>query len=226
MEIWKDLLLKNKKGTEFVNARTISETDRDKKFQVFEVLITETLAIIDPETEWHSLPVQGDEGVDFIGEIQPIQVPYIISRPPEVVLGQIKRRKGNYTKDNFHLDIIKIIEYYSNQYAKDSALFEIIHVLSTDSNVDLSQWMENITFPYTAYKILPVNALDFLRFWKINSNFVPWELSGIYSEQQLQPLLDYIDNLQENWDDLIQVHIKTDSLARIDDEIAVKITLT
>ena len=42
MEIWKDLLLKNKKGTEFVNARTISETDRDKKFQVFEVLITET----------------------------------------------------------------------------------------------------------------------------------------------------------------------------------------
>ena len=46
MEIWKDLLLKNKKGTEFVNARTISETDRDKKFQVFEVLITETLAII------------------------------------------------------------------------------------------------------------------------------------------------------------------------------------
>lgn len=72
MEIWKDLLLKNKKGTEFVNARTISETDRDKKFQVFEVLITETLAIIDPETEWHSLPVQGDEGVDFIGEIQPI----------------------------------------------------------------------------------------------------------------------------------------------------------
>ena len=224
MEIWKDLLLKNKKGTDFVNARTISETDRDKMFQVFEVLITETLAIIDPETEWHSLPVQGDEGVDFIGEIQQIKVPYIISHPSKVVLGQIKRRKGNYTKDNFHLDIIKIIEYYSNKYAKDSALFEIIHVLSTDSNVDLSQWMENITFPYTSYKILPVNALDFLRFWKINSNFIPWELSGIYSEQQLQPLLDYIDNLQENWDDLIQVHIKTDSLARIDDEIAVKIT--
>ncbi len=225
MEIWKDLLLKNKKGIEFINARTISEADRDKKFQVFEVLITETLAIIDPETEWHSLPVQGDEGVDFIGEIQQIKVPYIIGRSPEVVLGQIKRRKGTYTKDNFHLDIIKIIEYYSSQYAKDSALFEIIHVLSTDSNVDLSQWMENITFPYTSYKILPVNALDFLRFWKINSNFIPWELSSIYSAQQLQPLLDYIDNLQENWDDLIQVHIKSDSFARIDDEIAVKIKI-
>lgn len=226
MEIWKDLLLKNKKGTEFVNARTISETDRDKKFQVFEVLITETLAIIDPETEWHSLPVQGDDGVDFIGKIQQIKVPYIISRPPEVVLGQIKRRKGNYTKDSFHLDIIKIIEYYTNQYAKDSALFEIIHVLSTDSNVDLSKWMENITFPYTSYKILPVNALDFLRFWKINSNFIPWQLSGIYSEQQLQSLLDYIDSLQENWDDLIQVHIKMDSLARIDDEISVKLMIS
>ena len=39
MEIWKDLLLKNKKGIEFINARTISESDRDKKFQVFEVLL-------------------------------------------------------------------------------------------------------------------------------------------------------------------------------------------
>ncbi len=226
MEIWKDLLLKNKKGTEFVNARTISETDRDKKFQVFEVLITETLAIIDPETEWHSIPVQGDDGVDFIGEIQQIKVPYIISRPSEIVLGQIKRRKGSYTKDDFHLDIIKIIEYYTNQYAKDSALFEIIHVLSTDCNVDLSKWMENITFPYTSYKVLPVNALDFLRFWKINSNFIPWELSEIYSKHQLEPLLNYIDALQENWDDLIQVHIKADSLARIDDEISVKIILS
>lgn len=226
MEIWKDLLLKNKKGTEFVNARTISEIDRDKKFQVFEVLITETLAIIDPETEWHSLPVQGDDGVDFIGEIQQIKVPYIISRPTEVVLGQIKRRRGSYTKDDFHLDIIKIIEYYTNQHAKNSALFEIIHVLSTDSNVDLSKWMDNITFPYTSYKILPVNALDFLRFWKINSNFIPWQLSGIYSEQQLQPLLDYIDSLQENWDDLIEVRIKADSMARIDDEIEVKIILS
>ncbi|MCM1415060.1 MAG: hypothetical protein NC430_03945 [bacterium] len=225
MEIWKDLLLKNKRGSEFVNARTILEVDKNKKFQVFEVLITETLAIIDPETEWHSLPVQGDDGVDFIGEIQQIKVPYIISHPSEVVLGQIKRRKGSYTKDDFHLDIIKIIEYYTNQCAKDSALFEIIHVLSTDSKVDLSKWMENITFPYTTYKILPVNALDFLRFWKINSKFISWELSGIYSEQQLQPLMDYIDSLQENWDDLIQVHIKVDSLARIDDEISVRITL-
>lgn len=226
MEIWKDLLLQTIKGKQFKNARTISKTDYEKKFQVFEVLVTETLAIIDPETEWHSLPVQGDDGVDFIGEIQQIKVPYIISRPPEVVLGQIKRRKGTYTKDNFHLDIIKIIECYMSQYSKDAALFEIIHVLSTDSNIDVSKWLENITYPYASYKILPVNALDFLRFWKINSNFIPMELSGIYTKQQLQPLINYIDNLQENWDDLIQVHTKTDSHARVDDVISVKITLS
>lgn len=223
MEIWKDLLLKNKEGKKFVNARTISESDKNKKFQVFEVLITETLAIVDPETEWHSLPVQGDDGVDFIGEIQQIKVPYIIDHPSEIVLGQVKRRKGSYTKDHFHLDIIKIIEYYTKQYAKDSTLLEIIHVLSTDNNVDMSKWMENITFPYTSYKILPVNALDFLKFWKINSNFLPWELSGIYSEQQLQPLMDYINNLQENWDDLIHVNVTVENFARIDDGISVKI---
>ena len=226
MTIWKDLLLQNKEGRYFKNAKTISAQDRDKKFQIFEVLVTETLAIVDPDTEWHSLPVQGDEGIDFIGEIRQIKTPYLISKPNEVVLGQIKRRSGSYTKDHFHYDIIKIIEYYNKQYSQKSALFEIIHVLSTDSKIDTSKWLENITYPYASYKVLPVNALDFLKFWKINPNFLRAELSEIYCEEQLQPLWDYIDSLQENWEDLIHISIITDTFTRVDDEINVKISFS
>ena len=221
MDIWKNILLKNVVGTKFKNAKTIDDTERKKKFQVFEVLITETLAIVDPNTQWHSLPVQGDDGVDFIGQVKQIDIPYIISKPNEVVLGQIKRRSGSYTRDNFHYDIIKIIEYYNQVYSQESALFEIIHVLSTDKNVDSSKWMENITYPYTSYKVLPVNAIDFLKFWKINSNFIQWELEEIFTAQELAPLLEYINNLQENWEDLIHIDIKQDNHVRVDDEINV-----
>lgn len=224
MGIWKDILLKNVKGSNFKNAKTISSSDYDKQFQVFEVLITETLAIVDPTTEWHSLPVQGDDGIDFIGQIQQIEVPYLISKPKEIVLGQIKRRAGSYTRDNFHYDIIKIIEYYNKQYSQQAALFEIIHVLSTDKNINPVKWIENITFPYSSYNVLPVNAIDFLKFWKINLNFLRKELEGIFTEEQLAPLIEYINNLKEKWDDLIQIDIKSDNFSFIDDEIDLKIS--
>lgn len=226
LEIWKSILLKNVAGTKFKNAKTIEDSDRNKKFQVFEVLITETLAIVDPNIEWHSLPVQGDDGVDFIGQVKQIDVPYIISKPNEVVLGQIKRRAGSYTKDHFHYDIIKIIEYYTQVYSQKSALFEIIHVLSTDKNVDSSKWLENITYPYVSYNILPVNAIDFLKFWKINSKFIQWQLEGIFTDEQLSPLLKYIDDLQENWEDLIHIDIKQDNHVRVDDEINIDISFS
>lgn len=224
MEIWKDILLKNVTGKKFKNAKTISEADANKQFQVFEVLVTETLAVVDPATEWHSLPVQGDEGIDFIGQIQQIDVPYLISKPNEVILGQVKRRAGAYTKDSFHLDIIKIIEYYNKQYSQQAALFEIIHVLSTDKNIDPTSWIENITFPYASYNILPVNAIDFLKFWKINSSFIKHQLEGVYTETQLNPLFNYINNLQEKWDDLIKINITVDNYICMDDEINIRVS--
>lgn len=226
MGIWKDLLLKTVKGEQFKNAKTISPLDYSRQFQVFEVLVTETLAIVDPTTEWHSLPVQGDDGIDFIGQIQQVNVPYLISKPNEVVLGQVKRRAGSYTKDNFRYDIIKIIEYYNEQYSQQMALFEIIHVLSTDKNINPSKWVENIKLPYSSYNILPVNAIDFLKFWKINPTFLQMELEGIFSQEQLSPLLEYINNLQEKWDDLIQTNIEIGKFICMDDDINIKVSFS
>lgn len=226
MDIWKDILLKKVVGSKLKNAKTISKDDYNKKFQVFEVLITETLAIVDPYTEWHSLPVQGDKGIDFLGEIKPVNVPHIISKPNELVLGQIKRRSGTYRKDDFHFDIIKIIEYYNNNFAQKSALCEIIHVLSTDKKIDTTQWLENVTHPYASYKVLPVNAIDFLKFWKINPSFLTFILNEAFTNDELRPLFDYISNLQENWDELIITDIQIDNYARIDDEINIRVSIS
>ena len=226
MCIWKDILLKKVVGSKLKNAKTISKEDYNKKFQVFEVLITETLAIVDPNTEWHSLPVQGDHGIDFLGEMKPVSVPYIISKPNEIVLGQIKRRSGTYRKDDFRYDIIKIIDYYKDNFAQKSALCEIIHVLSTDKKIDTTLWLENITFPYTSYKVLPVNAIDFLRFWKVNPSFLTYILNEAFTDEELHPLFDYIDKLQENWDELIITDVQADNYARIDDEINIRVSIT
>lgn len=226
MSIWKDLLLQNVKGYKLKNAKTILEADRNKNFQVFEVLVTETLAIVDPSTQWNSLPVQGDGGVDFIGKVLPVNVPYLISKPTEIVLGQIKRRSGAYTKDDFHYDIIKIIEHYNKNYSQKAALFQIIHVLSTDKKVNPTKWLENITYPYASYNVLPVNAIDFLKFWKINKNFLKLQLEDIYSIEHLQLLFDYIDKLEEDWNNLVHIEISVDDFICVDEEINIKVCFT
>ena len=189
--MWKHILLKNLPGTVFRNCRTINEADRDHKFQVFEVLITETLAIIDPTTRWTSVPVTGDSGVDFIGEREELKTPYLLNRPAEIVLGQIKRRSMGYDKAAFRYDIIRMIEYYNENYAPQKTLFQIVHVLSTDRNTNPKQWLENASYPYVQYHVSPINALDFFRFWRIEQRFFLHLLEGVCSQKEQQVIVDY-----------------------------------
>lgn len=225
MNIWNDILLKNKKGHQFKNAKSISGSDYNKKFQIFEVLVTETLVVIDPSTRWHSLPVQGDDGIDFLGEIEQVETPYLIGKPDEIILGQIKRRKTSYGRDDFHCDIIKIIEYYNHNYSQKATLLEIIHVLSTDKQVNARKWLDNITFPYMSYQVLPLNAVDFLKFWKMNPRFVKHELTDVCTQEELAAFMDYLNGFQEDWSSLVKIGFSSPKTAYTDDEICVKFTI-
>ena len=211
--MWKQILLKNLPGTAFRNCRTINEGDRSHKFQVFEVLITETLAIIDPTTRWRSLPVTGDAGVDFIGERAELKTPYLLDRPAEIVLGQVKRRSNGYDQAAFRYDIIRMIQYYNDNYAPQKTLFQIIHVLSTDRNTDPKQWLENASYPYVQYHVSPVNALDFFRFWRIEQRFFLWLLEGVCTQEEKQILVDYINSIDEDWTGLIHAQVNTQASA-------------
>ncbi len=207
--MWKHILLKNLSGTLFQNCHTIAEADRCHKFQVFEVLVTETLAIIDPATRWKSLPVTGDDGVDFIGERKELRTPYLLDRPSEIVLGQIKRRSNGYDRAAFRYDIIRMIEYYNENYAPQKTLFQIVHVLSTDCNADPKQWLENASYPYVQYHVSPINALDFFRFWRIEQHFFLWLLEGVCTQVEKQIILDYINSIDEDWTGLIHTQVNT-----------------
>lgn len=201
--MWAEILLKNVLGSKFINSRTIDKKDLNKKFQIFEVLITETLAIIDPTTEWHSLPVSCDDGVDFIGERDELNTPYILHRPSQIVLGQVKRRTRGYNKDAFHYDVIKMIEYYNKNYAPQKTLFQIIHVFSVDRNVDPSKWLENASYPYVQYHISPINALDFFRLWRAENSFLTNILDGVCSDDEVHEVIGYLQQFQEDWSGLV-----------------------
>lgn len=223
--MWKHILLKNLPGTAFRNCHTINEADRDHKFQVFEVLITETLAVIDPTTQWTSIPVTGDSGVDFIGERKELKTPYLLNRPAEIVLGQIKRRSMGYDKAAFRYDIIRMIEYYNENYAPQKTLFQIVHVLSTDRNTNPKQWLENASYPYVQYHVSPINALDFFRFWRIERRFFLYLLEGVCSQEEQQIVLDYLDSIDEDWTGLIHVQAHTKPSAYLGEEFTCEIQI-
>lgn len=207
--MWSKILLKNVPGYLFKNSRTIDEKHRNKKFQIFEVLITETLAIVDPDTEWHSLPVSGDDGVDFIGKREELNTPYLLHRPGQIVLGQVKRRANGYNKDAFHYDIIKMIEYYNQNFAPHKTLFQIIHVFSVDRRVNPTQWLENASYPYVQYNIAPINAIDFFRLWRVEHNFLTEILDGVCTDDEINKLIEYLQQFQENWSGLITADINS-----------------
>lgn len=201
--MWSKILLRNELGSKFKNSKTIDKKDINKKFQIFEVLITETLAIIDPTTEWHSLPVSCDDGVDFIGEREELNTPYLLHRPPQIVLGQVKRRTRGYNKDAFHYDVIKMIEYYNKNYAPQKILFQIVHVFSVDRNVDPRKWLENASYPYVQYHISPINALDFFRLWRAENSFLINILDGVCSDDEIHEVIEYLQQFQEDWSGLV-----------------------
>lgn len=224
--MWKNILLKHLSGTCFRNSKTILNEKRKYQHQLFEVLITETLAVIDPSICWTSLPIGHDNGIDFIGEVREIKSPYLLQARPQIILGQIKRRADGYRKDSFHYDIIKIIEHYNQNLASHKILLQIIHVLSTDKNIDASKWLENASYPYVQYHISPINALDFFRFWKINNSFFIYILEGTCSKQETAELLAYINSVESNWSNLIHSNLCTEHFSYIGDDFFVNIEFT
>lgn len=67
--IWETVLLKNVKGANFQNVKTIPDIDGalERKYQVFEVLVAETLAQIRPEVNWEITYGNKDDGIDIKG---------------------------------------------------------------------------------------------------------------------------------------------------------------
>lgn len=191
---WKHFLLKNVEGNRFNNALTIREDDKDKKFQVFEVLVTETLARMDTETSWLTFPVGQDDGIDFLGTREPISNPYL-NYAPQLILGQVKRRTDGYRADSFRYDILKIVDHFETNEYKAFSLVEIIHVISSDKHIDFNNLLNSLSYNYRHYHIMPINAIDFFKYWSLYPTIIYSLLQNIFSKSEL---IDLVMNLSSN----------------------------
>jgi hypothetical protein len=212
--IWETILLKNVKGANFQNVKTIPDIDGalQKKYQVFEVLVAETLAKIRPEVKWEITYGSKDDGIDIKGiYLSSLRTPFTTESPQALILGQIKRRNKGYRFDHFRTDIDKMFEYYSNHCLKgNQSLFQLLFVISTDNinNIinlrnDLEEEKEqkrhvrfiaNISSP-----ICLIDAMEIIRYWKLNFNFVKNIIENIFTSEEIELFSSYLSDINVEW---------------------------
>lgn len=195
---WKKTLLKTVKGKCFFNTKTITAEYKEKNFQIFEVLITETLAVMDPTVSWITLPVGDDDGIDFRGIRKAIPNPYI-KYAPQLILGQVKRRTGRYRKDEFKYDIVKIVDHFNEKESSAYTLAEIIHIISSDEPIHFDTLMNGLSYNYRSFHIAPINAVDFFKYWALHPRMIYLLLQNVLAEDEIRQLLMEFSLTEFNW---------------------------
>ena len=235
--IWKSILLKNVEGKKFKNTLTIPFTDKASrnKYQVFEILVAETLARISPDVRWEVTHGSKDGGVDIIGfHNLTFKTPFLKEVPQQLTLGQIKRRNKGYRPDLFRDDIVKMYEYYTSNYISEGkSLFQLIFVISTDnaSNLDnlkkdlIKEFENKHHVRFIANVSSPINlidASDIIKYWKFNFSFLKSILEDILSAEQMAIFQKYLSNLEINW---ISVRVEGNSCNRMSENFVHCVTI-
>ena len=227
-DIWKKVLLQSVKGDKFNNATTI--TDKSKKYQVFEVLIAETLACIQPEMNWQVTVGSSDGGVDLIAtSITNYQIPFTNKNVEQIILGQIKRRSGGYRYDDFRNDIISANDYYKSYYiAQGKSLLELLFVISTDNENNVKNLERNLANsqenknPITllagiSSPIHIIDAEEIIKYWKYNFSFACNLISKFASVEDITLFKKYLNKVADTYIQLSVSETKTANIGEIVD---------
>lgn len=231
--IWTNILLKTVDGSSFINATTV--TDPQKKYQIFEVLVAETLAHIQPELNWQVTVGASDGGVDFIANaLFQYKTPFQSKEIDQIILGQIKRRSSGYRYDDFRSDISTAFEYYTSSYiSKGKSLLELLFVISTDNKTNIQNLEEDLKKEVTEKKRLTfianlrspihiIDARDIIKYWKYNFNFVQRLISSSVSPTDLNEFKKYLNEIE---DEYVQVTVTEITNANIGEILEIPICI-
>lgn len=236
--IWDNILLQSVYGSELKNTTTISKDEKSSghKYQVFEILIVETLALLDSSTKWQATFGSNDRGVDIIGTKNSLcTTPFVNNTPQQLFLGQIKRRNSGYRYEDFRTDINKLFEYYSSEVLyKNSTLMQLIFVISSDNANNTENLRQNLLKDFDTKEhllfiagikspIAIIDALDIIKYWKLNFDFVKNIIDGIFSEQQLEEFKKFLDDIEFSGISFSIQQDKTTCLGKIQ-ELRIKLT--
>lgn len=183
-------------GKDFLNSQTISNNHASDKFQLFEVLVSETINLIYNDYVWHTSPIQGDGGVDFYGEKAARELPFDWKNPSLIIYGQVKFRSKVFRKDEIDKATQNIISYHRNNTIQKKSIFEIIHVIRSAKLVDISyaEYVEISNIDSRHYTIHIINADDFIKLWSLNIEFFKKLLPNSISNNESTLIIDFLKN--------------------------------
>jgi hypothetical protein len=213
MNIWKDVLEKRVKSSKLTRAITVpQDSTKDYEYQIFEVMIAEALNLCDHNASWQVTQGGNDGGVDLIGtEKRNYAAPITNDTLHKKILGQVKRRSRGYTYDSFCSDLQKVQKYCINtEFYNNNSLLYFMFILSTDTkngvynlksriNQEIETKKDSVFVSNRMGPIQIRDASELMRIWKLNYPHFRRILSESLTEDELQLLSDFIDEIDNSW---------------------------
>lgn len=207
LDIWKDVLEKNFKTTNFPNATTINKNS-EYTVQLFELLVAETLNLHDSNIKWEVTQSGHDHGIDFIGhDLNDAYTPFIKNPINLISLGQVKRKTSSYRYDDFKNDLFKVNEYCKNSdFFKQNSLKQFLFVLSSNKknsihNIqtrfqeDHESMLKMIMISYVGF----IDAHEIFMSWKNNYSYFEKIINKALSPEQLNCFKEFVNSIEGNW---------------------------
>lgn len=206
------LLKKKILGRDFDGAQTVREEDASNQFQLFEVMIGETINAIYDDFIWYTSSIQGDGGIDFYGEKIARDLPFNWKSPPLIIYGQVKYRSGAIRKSEIENATKAIIDYHRENTLQKKSIYEIIHVIKSSKLIDIS-YGETVSVSNidTRHYILNIiNAEDFFKIWILNKDFLRKILPNSLSTEEYKIITGFFNGIKYGWSELIETTISVD----------------
>ncbi len=190
-DLW-NILLRLVTAADFPQARTISSANLRYKVQVFELLVTETLAYMLRDLSFEVTRGSKDGGIDFVARGRSYEIAPLYLHMETLIKGQVKRRMSEAKLvDALTLNFRSVGDHVG------SGMFAYVVVYSTDKNTSPNQirakLKEGQADRFYNGPVVYLDADEFFGVWCHGSEFVRNTLHGGLSPQEIERLIGLIE---------------------------------
>lgn len=227
LDIWKDILLRPI-SEENIICDIIEKRNVEKKnqYQLFEILICETLSKLYPDFHWFITPMSKDKGIDFWAIKNDRSLPFQTKNKPIVIYGQVKRAKNYFNKQKLIEATNKIVQAHNDSYLQERNVYKIMHLISSEKKIaiefEITTGMVN-TFQYI---VEVINAEDIFAIWALNKKYFLSIMPLGMDKKEIQYLFAYLDKKSKKWADVIECRIESPDIIYLGDSSEYKLTIT
>lgn len=207
-DIW-NILLKKVHGKNLKNFNVLDKkSNLNCYYQIFEVLVAETLNICDRNTVWTVSGFHNDGGIDLKGiDKRTFSTPFVPEPIRGISIGQIKRRASGHKFDSFIDDLTKINNYCFKENIYDEyCLVQVLYVLSSDKSDNIKKIKKRYAEAIQNHEILSLNishnsklnlidANNIINTWKLYHNYFSVLLEDALDESELSVFNNYFTTM-------------------------------